>query len=66
MMPKAQLEKTIAELTGKGYPVVQSLKLPFSTVAFFDTRKEIGVFTEIIGLNDAGTQFAQQLKSEAV
>ena len=66
MMPEAKLEKAIAELTGKGYPVVQSLKLPVSTVAFFDTGKEIGVFTEIIGLNDAGTLFAQQLKSEAV
>ena len=58
--------KAITELTGKGYPVITSLRLPVASVAFFDTTKEIGVVTEIIGLTAAGVDFMQQLKSGAV
>lgn len=62
MVPVAELGKAVSELTGKGYPVVQSLNLPVAHVAFFDTRKGIGLMTEIIGLTEAGVQFVQQLK----
>ena len=62
-VPDAQLNKATSELTDKGYPIVQSLCLPVANVAFFDTRKEMGVMTEIIGLTEAGVGFVQQLKS---
>ncbi|HEX5154077.1 MAG TPA: VOC family protein [Parafilimonas sp.] len=63
MVPVSQLEKAIAEMTGKGYPVITSLNLPIAKVAYFDTTKEIGVVTEIIGVTEAGVEFVQQLKN---
>jgi len=46
IVPEAELDKAISELTNKGYPVITSLRLPVAKVAFFDTYKEIGVVTE--------------------
>ena len=63
LVPEADLDKAISELTNKGYPVITSLRLPVAKVAFFDTYKEIGVVTEIIGLTEAGVTFVNQLKS---
>jgi hypothetical protein len=65
-IPADQLSKAIEELTDKGYPAVQSLSLPVANVAFFDTRKEIGVMTEIIGLTEAGVGFVEELKTGAI
>ena len=56
------LDKAISEFTSKGYPVITSLNLPVAKVVFFDTYKEIGVVTEVIGLTEAGLEFVQQLK----
>ena len=61
-VPVAELEKTIAELTNKGYPVITALNLPAAKVAYFDTSKEIGVFTEIIGVTQEGYAFVDDLK----
>ena len=58
-----EFEHAVAELTGRGYPVVQALTLPVATVAFFDTTAEIGVATEIIGVTEAGRGFVAQLQS---
>jgi methylmalonyl-CoA/ethylmalonyl-CoA epimerase len=63
IVPVADLDKAIAELTNKGYAMITSLNLPIAKVAYFDTYKEIGVVTEIIGATDAGLQFVEQLKS---
>ncbi len=65
-IPADQLSTAIEELSGKGYPAVQSLNLPVANVAFFDTRKEIGVMTEIIGLTEAGVGFVEELKTGAI
>ncbi len=46
--------------------MIQSLHLPVAKVAFFDTYKEIGVATEIIGLTEAGVEFIKQLKDGAI
>jgi catechol 2,3-dioxygenase-like lactoylglutathione lyase family enzyme len=62
MVPEAELDKAVSELIAKGFPVITSLRLPVASVAYFDTTKEIGVVTEIIGLTEAGTEFIQQLK----
>ncbi|RYG53171.1 MAG: hypothetical protein EOO01_05045 [Chitinophagaceae bacterium] len=63
MVPETDLDTAISELTGKGYPVITTLTLPVARVAFFDTNKEIGVITELIGLTTAGVDFVNQLKS---
>ena len=65
MIPAAELDQAVSELTGKGYPVIHSLRLPVANVAFFSTEKEIGVATEIIGLTEAGVQLIQQMKTGA-
>ena len=66
MVPVAELESSISDLTGKGYPVITSLTMPIAKVAYFDTFKQIGVVTEIIGATDAGFAFVEQLKNAAV
>ena len=64
-VPENELGKGISELKDRGYPVITSLTLPVASVAFFDTSKDIGVITEIIGLTEAGVEFVQQLKVSA-
>ena len=65
-VPVDELDKSISEFTSKGYPVITSLNLPVAKVVFFDTTKEIGVVTEVIGITEAGVEWVQQLKSEAL
>lgn len=65
MVPEAEFDEAVAQLTGRGYPVVQALTLPVARVAFFDTTAEVGVATEIIGVTEAGQQFVAQLQSGA-
>jgi methylmalonyl-CoA/ethylmalonyl-CoA epimerase len=65
-VPVDDLERSIAEFAGKGYPVITSLNLPVAHVVFFDTTKEIGVVTEVIGLTEAGVDFVAELKSAAM
>jgi methylmalonyl-CoA/ethylmalonyl-CoA epimerase len=66
MVPAADLDKAISELTDKGYSVITTLNLPIAKVVYFDTYKQIGVATEIIGVTEAGLDFVQQLKSGTV
>jgi catechol 2,3-dioxygenase-like lactoylglutathione lyase family enzyme len=66
VVPETGLNKAIAEMTSKGFSVISSLHLPVAKVAYFDTSKEIGVFSEIIGLTQAGVAFVDQLKSGAL
>jgi len=65
-IPVADIDRAISDLTNKGYPVITSLHLPVAKVVFFDTYKELGVVTEIIGVTEAGVEFVQQLKSGTI
>jgi len=65
-IPVSELDTAISEFTNKGYPVITSLNLPVAKVVFFDTSKDIGVVTEVIGVTEAGVEFVQQLKSAAL
>lgn len=65
-LPEADLDIAISELIGKGYPIVQSLILPVARVAYFDTSKEIGIYTELIGITEAGVDFLRELKGESI
>jgi hypothetical protein len=62
MVPEAELTKAVSELITSGYSEITSLKLPVASVKFFDTRKEIGVVTEIIGVTEAGVELVKQMK----
>lgn len=66
MVPEAEFETVVSEMTRKGYSAIQCLKLPVARVAFFDTTQDIGLVTEIIGVTEAGIAFVQQLKSANV
>ncbi len=61
-IPVAELDKVISELVNKGYPVVTTVNHPIAKIVFFDTCKEIGVMTEIMGITKEGEEIVQQMK----
>ena len=63
-MPVANLDKVISEFADKGYPVISSFNHPIAKIVFFDTYKDIGVFTEIMGITDAGVEAVKKMKGE--
>ncbi len=62
-VPITDFDQAISELTGKGYAIITTLNIPVAKIVFFDTYKEMGVATEIIGITEAGIGFVQKLKS---
>ncbi|MFQ6538799.1 MULTISPECIES: VOC family protein [Aphanothece] len=52
-----------AHLVSSGYPLIQSFRLPILRVGYFDTRRVIGVATEIVGSTQAGHDLRRNLKS---
>ena len=62
LIPELDYDQAAAELSGRGYPLIQRLRFIPATVGFFDTYAEIGVATEIIGLTDAGRHLLEQIK----
>jgi methylmalonyl-CoA/ethylmalonyl-CoA epimerase len=51
-----------AHLESAGYPEIQGFTLPLARIGYFDTRRAIGVVTEIIGANAQGHEFRRNLK----
>lgn len=64
-VPVALLDKVISGFTDKGFPVVSTFNHPIARIVFFDTRKEIGVFTEIMGITKEGEMAVEQMKHAA-
>jgi methylmalonyl-CoA/ethylmalonyl-CoA epimerase len=60
--PVANFEKVISELTGKGYPVIATYNTSIAKIVFFDTYKEIGVMTELMGITKEGEEQVQKMK----
>ena len=52
-----------AHLQSSGYPQIQSFRLPILRVGYFDTRRAIGVVTEIVGSTEAGDELRRNLKA---
>lgn len=61
--PIANLDKIISEFENKGLIVISSFDTPIAKIVFFDTRKEIGVFTEIMGITKEGEKAVQEMKT---
>jgi methylmalonyl-CoA/ethylmalonyl-CoA epimerase len=61
-LPIADFDKAVTKLTNKGYSVITSVKHPAAKICFFDTQKEIGVATEIMGITEFGEGFVRELK----
>ena len=52
-----------AHLESSGYPEIQSFRLPIARVGYFDTRRAIGVVTEVVGATKEGHEFRRNLKA---
>lgn len=63
-IPVAKLDKVISEFTDKGFPVITSFNHPIAKIVFFDTYKEVGVVTEIMGITKEGEKAVQKMKEE--
>jgi len=62
-IPVANLDKVISEMTNKGFQIVTSVNHPIATIVFFDTSKDVGVFTEIMGITEEGEKAVENMKS---
>ena len=60
--PITNLDNVISDFESKGYEVVSSFDTPIAKIVFFDTREEIGVFTEIMGITAEGEKAVQEMK----
>ena len=60
--PITNLDNVISEFENKGFKVVSSFDTPIAKIVFFDTREEIGVFTEIMGITKEGEKAVQEMK----
>ena len=63
-IPVAKLDKVISEFSDNGFPVISSFNHPIAKIVFFDTCKEIGVMTEIMGITEEGEKAVQQMKDQ--
>ena len=62
-IPVAKLDKIISKMTQKGFQVITSVNHPIARIVFFDTSKDIGVFTEIMGITKEGEMAVRMMKS---
>ncbi|MGH2666394.1 VOC family protein [Flavobacterium sp.] len=62
--PVANLDKVISDFENNGFTVVSSFDTPIAKIVFFDTRNEIGVFTEIMGITEEGEAAVEKMKIE--
>src|SRR6188768_960478 len=58
--PIANLDNVISEFGNKGFKVVSSFDTSIAKIVFFDTRDEIGVFTEIMGITTEGEKAVEE------
>ncbi len=61
-----KLDKVISEFAAKGFPVISSFNHPIAKIVFFDTYKDIGIMTEIMGITEEGERAVQKMKGETV
>jgi methylmalonyl-CoA/ethylmalonyl-CoA epimerase len=63
-IPVAALDQTIADYSRKGYQIVSGFDTPIARIVFFDTSKEIGVFTEVMGITKEGEMAIEKMKGK--
>lgn len=62
--PVENLDTLISEFEDKGFPVVSFFDTSIAKIVFFDTRKEIGVMTEIMGMTSSGFEVFEKMKGK--
>lgn len=61
--PVTNLDNVISAFENKGFTVVSSFDTPIAKIVFFDTREDIGVFTEIMGITKEGEKAVEEMKT---
>ena len=61
-LPVDKLDEVISEYVGNGFSVISSFDTPIAKIVFFDTSKEIGVMTEIMGITKEGEAAIEMMK----
>lgn len=56
------LDKVISDFKKKGFSLISSFDTSIAKIVIFDTRKEIGVCTEIMGITEEGEKAVEQMK----
>jgi hypothetical protein len=62
-IPIADLDDVISGMNSKGYPVITTYDTPIAKIVFFDTYKELGVATEVMGVTEEGIKAIDKMKS---
>ncbi len=62
--PIINLDNVISEFENRGFSVVSSFDTSIAKIVFFDTRDEIGLFTEIMGITKEGEKAVQEMKMD--
>ena len=60
--PVTNLDNIISEMANQGFPVVTSVNHPIARIVFFDTSKDTGVFTEVMGITEEGERIVEKMK----
>lgn len=63
-VPIADFDKAVAELTSKGYPVISTFDTPIAKIFFFDTYRDLGIATELMGVTKEGDKIIRKWKGE--
>jgi methylmalonyl-CoA/ethylmalonyl-CoA epimerase len=61
-VPIAELDNVIARYEKNGYEIASRFDTPVADIVFFDTRREIGIFTEIMGITEDGYEAIEKMK----
>ena len=63
-VPLIEYEKVIADYKNRGYKVASDFDTNIAMISIFDTTKELGVMTEIMGVTEEGVRIIEGMKRE--
>ena len=62
-IPVADFDKVVSEFADKGYSTVATYNTPIAKIVFFDTCKDIGIMTELMGITKEGELQVEKMKA---
>lgn len=63
LIDDSEYDAEARRLESSGYRLLQGARADIARVGYFDTRRDIGVATELVGVTDAGKEFFRNLKA---
>lgn len=61
-LPVSGFDEVVEEITSQGYPIIGEVDHAIARMKFFDTCKDTGVATEIMGITDDGWEMLAQME----